>query len=138
MYTYIHKVKYYETDKMGITHHSNYIRFMEEARIEWMEKIGFSYKKCEEIGLISPVLSVKCDYKKNSTFDDIINIEVKLKEYNGLKLKFEYVMKKDSEIIATGETEHCFINKNGIPIRIKKDYSELNEILNKELNKNTI
>ena len=133
MYKYNHRVKYYETDKMGITHHSNYIRFMEEARVEWMENIGCSYKKCEDLGIISPVLFVKCDYKKNTTFDDIINIEVNLKEYNGIKLTVEYIMRKKDEIVAIGETKHCFLNKNGLPIRIKKDYPELNQILDNEL-----
>lgn len=135
MYQYDHKVKYYETDKMGITHHSNYIRFMEEARIEWMSHIGFSYKKCEDLGMISPVVSVNCRYKKNTTFDDVISIRVQLKKYNGLKLTVEYEMMKEDEVVAIGETEHCFLNQNGIPLRIKKEYPELDEVLNKELEK---
>ena len=138
MYQYCHKVRYYETDKMGITHHSNYIKFMEEARIEWMNRIGWSYKKCEDLGLISPVLAVSCNYKNNTTFDDNINIKVTLKKYNGLKLTVKYEMMVNEKIVATGETEHCFLNKNGIPLRIKKEYPKLDEILNKELEKNCI
>ena len=72
---YIHKVKYYETDKMGITHHSNYIRIMEEARVEWMDNVGWSFKKCEDLNMTSPVLSIKCDYKHHTTFDDIIDVD---------------------------------------------------------------
>ena len=56
MEVYRHKVQYYETDKMGITHHSNYIRWMEEARIWFLSEIGFSYAKLEEMGMVSPVL----------------------------------------------------------------------------------
>lgn len=134
MYEYMHKVKYYETDKMGITHHSNYIRFMEEARIEWMNHIGWSYKRCEDSGVISPVLAASCQYKKTTTFDDLITIRVKLKEYNGLKLKVEYEMLKDGEVAAVGETEHCFLNQKGMPLRLKKEYPELDEVLSKELN----
>ena len=59
MKPYIHKVQYYETDKMGITHHSNYVRWMEEARIEFLDQIGWSYVRMEEEGIISPVLAVK-------------------------------------------------------------------------------
>ena len=135
MYQYDHKVRYYETDKMGITHHSNYIKFMEEARVEWMDNIGWSYKKCEDLELASPVLAVKCNYKKSTTFDDVISIKVKLKEYNGLRLTVEYEMIKDNDIVAVGETEHCFLNKNGIPLRIKKEYPELDEALKRELEK---
>ena len=130
---YIHKVNYYETDKMGLTHHSNYIRFMEEARVDWMDKIGWSFKKCEDLGMLSPVLSVSCDFKKNTTFDDIIEIEVSVKKYNGLRITIGYEMKKDDQVVAIGETEHCFLSKSGMPIRIKKDYPEFDEILRKEL-----
>lgn len=133
MNTYKHRVNYYETDKMGLTHHSNYIRFMEEARVDWMDKIGWSFKKCEDLGMVSPVLSVSCDFKKNTTFDDIIEIQVSVKKYNGLRITIGYEMKKDGQIVAIGETEHCFLTKSGMPIRIKKDYPEFDEILIKEL-----
>lgn len=133
MYKYTHKVKYYETDKMGITHHSNYIRFMEEARVDWMNSIGCSYKKCEDMELFSPVLSIKCDYVKTTTFEDSIDIKIKLIKYNGLKMTLEYILLKNEELVAKGETQHCFINKKGMPIRIKKDYKELDKILNEQL-----
>ena len=64
MHTYTHQVQYYETDKMQITHHSNYIRFMEEARIDFLNHIGFGYDKMEELGISSPVIGIQCDYKK--------------------------------------------------------------------------
>lgn len=60
MNDYLRKVRYHETDKMGITHHSNYIKWMEEARIDWLEQIGHSYAKLEEQGIISPVIGVEC------------------------------------------------------------------------------
>ena len=63
MAKYIHKVQYYETDKMGLTHHSNYIRWMEEARVAWLEELGFGFDKLEEMGITSPILSVNCKYK---------------------------------------------------------------------------
>ena len=67
---YQHIVQYYETDKMGITHHSNYIRWMEEARIDFLSKIGWSYAKLEEEGIISPVVAVECKYMQPTTFSD--------------------------------------------------------------------
>ena len=81
MKEYIHKVKYYETDKMGITHHSNYIRWMEEARVDFLEKIGFPYDKLEEDGIISPVIGINCEYKESTKFNDEVLIEVNVKEF---------------------------------------------------------
>ncbi|HJB35179.1 MAG TPA: acyl-CoA thioesterase, partial [Candidatus Blautia merdipullorum] len=62
MMAYEHKTQYYETDQMGIIHHSNYIRWFEEARVDFMDRCGFSYAQMEKDGLISPVLSVSCEY----------------------------------------------------------------------------
>lgn len=138
MYTYEHKIKYYETDKMGITHHSNYIRFMEEARCEWLEHIGWGYSKCEHMGMISPVLSIKCEYKKTTTFDDVVNIVVKLKKYNGLRIIFAYEMKNCGDIVAIAESEHCFLDEKGAPIRLNRKYPQLNEILMTELEKDNL
>ena len=78
MTPYIHKVQYYETDKMGITHHSNYIRWMEEARVDYLEQIGWAYDRLEQEGIMSPVLSVECRYKESTTYPDEIEINVML------------------------------------------------------------
>ena len=67
---YEHKVHYYETDQMGIAHHSNYIRWFEEARVDFMEQGGFSYKELESRGIISPVLEVNAKYKSMCYFGD--------------------------------------------------------------------
>ena len=93
MHTYIRKVNYYETDKMGITHHSNYIRWMEEARMDFLKSIGFGMKKLEEDEVTSPVVSIECQYKNPTTFDDEIEIEVCLKKYTGVKLELVYIMR---------------------------------------------
>lgn len=133
MYTYRHRVQYYETDRMGVTHHSNYIRFMEEARTAWMEDFGWSYKKCEELGMVGPVLGVSCQYKKTTTYDDIIAVEVRMLSYNGLRMTVGYRMTVGEDLIATGETEHCFLNGNGFPVRLKREYPEFDAILRAQL-----
>lgn len=94
MENYFHKVKYYETDKMGVTHHSNYIRWMEEARIYFLDQIGFGYAKLEKDGIISPVIGVECDYKTFTTFDETIEIKVEIEEFKGVKLIIKYTMFK--------------------------------------------
>ena len=134
MKKYIHKVNYYETDKMGITHHSNYIRWMEEARIDFLKQIGFGYDKVEEKGIISPVIAVECDYKISTTFGDAIEIEVEIEEFKGVKLIIKYLMRKieTNDIVLVGKTKHCFVNKENKPIILKKEYPEFDKKL-KEL-----
>ena len=78
MYTFERKINYYETDRMGIVHHSNYIRWMEEARVHYLDEIGFGYDALEKSGIISPVIGIEGDYKMTTTFDDIINIKENL------------------------------------------------------------
>lgn len=131
MKKYIHKVNYYETDKMGITHHSNYIRWMEEARIDFLEQIGFGYDKLEAEGIISPVIAVECDYKMSTTFGDNIEIEVTIEEFKGVKLIINYLMRNIStnDIVLIGRTKHCFVNKYNKPIILKKEYPEFDEKL---------
>ena len=122
MNNYKHTINYYETDKMGITHHSNYIRFMEEARIYFLETIGWSYDKIEKEGIISPVLSVTCDYKKTTTFPDELEIEVTVAEVNPVKFKLNYLMTVDSDTVCTGSSTHCFLNVERRPVSIQKQY----------------
>ena len=131
MKPYIHKVQYYETDKMGITHHSNYVRWMEEARIEFLDQIGWSYVRMEEEGIISPVLAVNCRYKHSTTFSDEISVTVKVKEFKGVRLILEYTMKnrKDDFVVLTGTTEHCFLNTQARPINMKKEFPGLFQVL---------
>ncbi len=127
---YLHTVQYYETDKMGITHHSNYIRWMEEARIDFLSQIGWDYAKLEEMGIVSPVLNVTCDYKRTTTFPDQIYISVSVKEFRGVKLHLAYEMKdKDGNIVCNGTSSHAFLNREGRPIRMKQEQPELYEAL---------
>ena len=132
---YIHKVQYYETDKMGITHHSNYIRWMEEARADWMEQVGFSYTKMEEMGVFSPVVNIECNFVNTTTFNDEVEIEVKMIAYTGVRLVVEYIMKKQDNIVLTGKSTHCFLNSNYRPVRLKQVCPQFDEILNNLLNK---
>ena len=122
---YTHKVQYYETDKMGITHHSNYIRWMEEARVDFLEKLGFGFDKLEANGIASPVLSVECSYKKPSVFAEEIFIDVSVREFKGLKLTIAYLMKNaGGDIVCEASSVHCFMNTAGKPVRLEKDFPD--------------
>lgn len=131
MSIYTHKVNYYETDKMGITHHSNYIRFMEEARMNYLSEIGYPMTRLEEEGIASPVVSVTCEYRHTSTYSDEIEIEVVLEKYTGVKLFLSYTMRnsKTNEIVATASSTHCFIDENGRPIAVRKRAPEFDAVL---------
>lgn len=133
MKSYFRKVNYYETDKMGIVHHSNYIKWLEEARVDMMDKMGYSFKKLEEEGILSPVLSYSVEIKHSSTFDDIVEIIPKVKFYNSVRLEMSYELKLKDKIIATASTKHCFTNVKGLPQRLNKILPELDEKMKKEL-----
>lgn len=136
MSRYIHKVHYYETDKMGITHHSNYIRFMEEARMNYLSETGLSMSRLEAEGIASPVVSLTCDYKYPSTYDDEIEIEVKLTQYTGVKISLSYVMRniRTGNVVAEATSDHCFIDTAGRPVAIKKAIPDLDAVLKEILN----
>ena len=112
--SYKHLVQYYETDKMGCTHHSNYIRWMEEARLDFFKKIGFDYLEFEKIGLVSPVLGLNnIKYKKPSTVGDEVEIFLTVKAYNSIVLTAHYEMKLNDTLIFEGESESCFLTTDG-------------------------
>ena len=119
---YTHRVAYYETDRMGVAHHSNYIRWMEEARVDFLERIGWPYGKMEELGVLSPVIAVNCEYKKSTTFDDLVSIRVTVREARPVKTVIGYVMTnaKTGELVAVGESSHCYLNREGRPLSLKR------------------
>ena len=133
------KINYYETDRMGIVHHSNYIRFMEEARCYLLEKVGMPYSAFEENSIMIPVLGVNCDFKHHVTFDDTISIKLFVKEFNGVRLTMGYIAtkKNSSEVVFTGETKHCFTDTNLKPLRLQKAnpdfYEKFNNLKGKSL-----
>ena len=124
MNLYQHKVQYYETDQMGIVHHSNYLRWMEEARMDFLAAIGWDYQKLEESGVISPVTSVDCKYKCTTKFAEVISIRVYIEEFKGIKLKLGYEMTRDEVGVCQGHSEHCFLDRAGRIINVKKEYPD--------------
>ena len=130
-YIYERKINYYETDRMGIVHHSNYIRFLEEARCAFLENLNMPYSMLEDLGIMIPVLGVQCDFKHHVTFNDIILINVSIKSFNGVRLIMQYSVteKKSGNIVLKGETKHCFTNNNLKPINMKKNFENIYEKL---------
>lgn len=109
---------------MGITHHSNYVRFMEEARVYFLEQIGWGYDKMEEKGIISPVVNVTCNYKRTTTFPDEIEVNVAVLKLSAAKLTLEYDMKVQGQTVCTAESSHCFLGTDGRPLIIEKAFPD--------------
>lgn len=122
---FTHKVQYYETDRMGITHHSNYVRWMEEARVYFLDEVGLPYDKLEADGIISPVTAVDCHYKATSTFADVIAIDISVRTLKGAKLGFDYVMtNQDGQLICQAHSEHSFLDQAGRFVALKRVYPD--------------
>lgn len=127
---YKHTVKYYETDKMGITHHSNYIRWMEEARIDFLSQIGWDYARMEEEGVISPVVSLSCRYKEPTTFPEEVTVQIIPGRFNGVVLELNYTMtNSEGRVVCEASSTHAFVNENGSPLRLKRNLPELYDSL---------
>ncbi len=137
MTEYIHKVQYYETDGMGITHHSNYIRWMEEARSRMLEEIGWGYDKLERLGVVSPVTALSCDYKESTTYPDRVVIHSRVQRYTGVRLVVEYEMRREANgaVVFRGSSEHCFLDDKGKVVRLKRRLPEFHQALMESLNK---
>ena len=105
------KVRYCETDQMGLVHHGSYINYFEEARIAWISNIGFSYSEMEKSGIILPVSKLNVNYLRPAYFDDDLLISVELAELPTSRLIFNYTINKEEEVIVTGTTVLAFLNK---------------------------
>lgn len=132
MFVYKHKVHYYETDRMGVTHHSNYIRIMEEARVAYLDAIGASFARIEADGIVSPVMAVEGRFLAPTTFDDVIEVAVSIREMSLLKMKIGYKMTCGGKPVFEGFSLHCFLDKAGHAVRIAERYPQFQDQVGKE------
>ena len=130
MYTYLRKAQYHETDKMGIVHHANYIKWMEEARVDFLEQIGLLFQEIEAAGIASPMAGLSIDYRTPCTFGDTVEIEVAVEKYTGVQLSVSYTMKNaaDGAVVASASSRHCFL-KAGRIVSLKRENPAFHEIL---------
>ena len=133
---YERKVFYYETDKMGIMHHSNYIRIFEESRVFFMQEAGMPFEEIEARGIMMPVLSVECHYKRPLAFDEEFQVIIEIAKFNGVTLHLNYriVSKKSNEVCAEGNSSHCFTNTDMKPIRIKTKFPDIYNLFEEHIN----
>ena len=105
------KVRYCETDQMGLVHHGSYINYFEEARISWISNLGFSYSEIEKSGIILPVSKLNINYLSPAYFDDDLMVNVELAELPTSRLIFNYTIKNKDEVVVTGTTVLAFLSK---------------------------
>ena len=124
MRPYRHKTQYYETDTMKIVHHSNYVRWMEEARVDLLEQMGLGYDAMEREGILSPVLSVSCEYKSMTRFPETVEIVARLTKYTGVRFELSYEIRdeKTKELRCRGQSAHCFIDGTGKPVSLRRNF----------------
>ena len=124
------RVRYVETDQMGIVYHSNYYVWFDMGRTEFMRSLGYDYSRLEDEGLILPILETHCIHKKSAKYDDLITVKTSLKELKGVRISFNYdVYNENGELIATGSTVQAFVNRAMHPINIKKIFPAVYEKL---------
>jgi len=116
------RVRYGETDQMGIVYHGNYAQYLEIGRIEWLRSYGISYKKMEEQGVMLPVISLSLNYKKPAGYDDEIYVKTRLVKTPTATIEFDFeILNKDGEIITFAKVILAFINKKTMrPTRCPK------------------
>ena len=105
------KVRYAETDQMGVVYHGNYAQYLEIARIEWLAALGISYKKMEEEGVMLPVYELNLRFKKSAKFDDVLRIDTKLSKTPGVRIEFTYeIYNQDEELLTEAGTTLIFMS----------------------------
>ncbi len=120
-WTIVHRVAFHETDAMGIVHHSNYLRFCEDARVGWLETHDKSYPEWIGMGLHFAVTHAELDYRRPARFDDRLEVTTWLEWVRGASLAMAYTIVCRSQLLVTGRTEHASINDEGRVRRIPRE-----------------
>jgi len=120
------RVRYAETDQMGVVYHGNYAAFFEMGRTEWLRNKGFTYKELEKMGVMMPVVSLTMNYKKPARYDDLLTVKTILKSQEGVKIEFEYeIYNENRELLTTGYSMLVFVDmKTGRPTMPPKEITD--------------
>lgn len=118
------RVRYSETDQMGVVHHSNYFHWFEMGRTELLRELGLSYKEFEESGFLMPVVEAHCKYIHPARYDEVLIIKTEIKEKTPvtITMKYEIVKKSDSQTLVKGWTKHTFLNEDGKVVKLPPNF----------------
>jgi acyl-CoA thioester hydrolase len=116
-YQFSVRVRYAETDQMGVVYHGNYAQYFEMGRVEWLRNMGVSYKWMEENGIMLPVVSLTINYKKPARYDDLLTVKTVFKRQTSVKIEFDYeIYNEKQELLTTGYSMLVFVDmKTGKP-----------------------
>ncbi|WP_353170754.1 thioesterase family protein [Flavobacterium sp.] len=131
-YEFTVRVRYAETDQMGVVYHGNYAQYFEMGRVEWLRNLGVSYKWMEENGVMLPVVSLEMNFKKPARYDDVLRVKTILKSQTSVKIEFDYeIYNEQNQLLTTGYSMLVFVDmKTGRPIVPPKYVSDkINEII---------
>lgn len=128
------RVRYAETDQMGVVYHGNYAQYFEVGRVEWLRNIGISYKWMEENGVMLPLVSLSMCYKKPAKYDDLLRIKTIFKKQVSVKIEFDYeIYNEADELLTTGNSILVFLDaKSGRPMAPPKYFLDVIEKYLKE------
>ena len=128
MYEYTRAVYYYETDKMGVVHHSNYARWLEEARTAFFDDVDLAYIVTESYGIMSPVTDISLKFKRSAHFGDRFTVRLRMTKYTGVRFRVKYVVvNQKEEILAEGESGHAFIDTEHKPVALSRTIPQRHE-----------
>ena len=113
------RVRYGETDQMGIVYYGNYARYFEVGRTEWLRKLGFSYSWMEDKGILLPVINLQVNFLKSAYYDQMLEVKTILKSLPSYKIEFDYeILNEERQLVTTGNTSLMFLNKKSLkPMR---------------------
>jgi acyl-CoA thioester hydrolase len=118
--TSVVRVRYAETDKMGVVYYANYLVWFEIGRTDWLRETGISYRSMEEDGLQLPVIEAHCGYRQGARYDDELEIRTRAEQVSPVRVKFDYdvVRRSDGVVLAAGHTVHAVMGPAGRPVRL--------------------
>lgn len=125
------RVRYQETDQMGVVYHANYLVWFEVGRTSFIRERGLSYRDLEDKGIILPVIEANCQYKSPARYEDVIRVETMLSDLSPAKIRFDYraVRESDEELLAQGFTLHMWVNQDMKPLHLKRKWPDVYKLL---------
>ncbi|UUZ80572.1 acyl-CoA thioesterase [Paenibacillus sp. P26] len=128
-FTHEIRVRYQETDQMGVVYHANYLNWFEIGRTEMIRRMGMPYRTLEAKGLLLPVTEAELKFHQPARYDDLVTVYTRVEERSPLRLGFAYEIKRGEELLVSGGTRHVWLNRDWRPVRIDREAPELDALL---------
>ncbi|MEC0211134.1 thioesterase family protein [Paenibacillus ehimensis] len=125
------RVRYQETDQMGVVYHANYLNWFEVGRTELIRELGMPYQTLEARGLLLPVIEADLKFRSPARYDDLVTIDTKVIDATNLRIRFAYEIKRGEELLVSGGTHHVWLNRDWKPVRIDREAPDLYALLAK-------